>query len=74
MKDRHPPLKVKIKFTSPCVQQNRLSPEALHGIQPVINSLLSQGILKESSPCNTAILPLPKPGTTDEVVCTELES
>ena len=42
-------------------------PEALDRIQPVITSLLSQGILKETtSPCNTPILPLPKPGRTDE--------
>uniref|UniRef100_A0A8C5FFP4 ribonuclease H n=1 Tax=Gadus morhua TaxID=8049 RepID=A0A8C5FFP4_GADMO len=53
--------------TLPCIRQYRLSPEALDGIQPVITSLLSQGILKETtSPCNTPILPLPKPGRTDE--------
>ena len=64
-----PPLKVTLKSdaTLPCIRQYRLSPEALDGIQPVITSLLSQGILKETtSPCNTPILPLPKPGRTDE--------
>ena len=65
-----PSLKVTLKSdaTLTCIRQYRLSPEALDRIQPVITSLLSQDILKETttSPCNTPILPLPKPGRPDE--------
>ena len=65
-----PSLKVTLKSdaTLTCTRQYRLSPEALDRIQPVITSLLSQDILKETttSPCNTPILPLPKPGSPDE--------
>ncbi|CAM5141869.1 unnamed protein product [Natator depressus] len=49
----------------PRKMQYPLPKEAIEGIQPVLQQLLTQGIIKEAtSPCNTPILPVkkPKPG------------
>ncbi|CAM4712260.1 unnamed protein product [Lepidochelys kempii] len=49
----------------PRKMQYPLPKEAIEGIRPVLQQLLTQGIIKEAtSPCNTPILPVkkPKPG------------
>uniref|UniRef100_A0A7N8WJ00 ribonuclease H n=1 Tax=Mastacembelus armatus TaxID=205130 RepID=A0A7N8WJ00_9TELE len=47
----------------PCKKQYTLSPEAVEGIAPVIQSLIDKGAIVEcpQSPCNTPILPVKKP-------------
>uniref|UniRef100_A0AAQ6ITR9 ribonuclease H n=2 Tax=Anabas testudineus TaxID=64144 RepID=A0AAQ6ITR9_ANATE len=47
----------------PCKQQYPLSPEAVEGIAPVIQSLIDKGAIVECphSPCNTPLLPVKKP-------------
>ncbi|XP_032872110.1 zinc finger protein 271-like, partial [Amblyraja radiata] len=50
----------------PAVPQYPLKPEAVAGIQQLVQSLLHQGILVQChSPCNTPIFPVPKPGRSE---------
>lgn len=64
-----PPHKVTLKpnVTMPAIRQYNLPPKAIAGIETVIQSLLDQNVLTQTtSPCNTPILPLPKPNRPDE--------
>lgn len=46
----------------PCVRQYPLKPDALEGIKPVIQDLITAGVIIpcEDSPCNTPIFPVKK--------------
>ena len=67
-----PPHLVTLKANAklPMIRQYSLPPpppKAIAGIEGVIQSLLDQGVLVyTNSPCNTPILPIPKPGRPDE--------
>ncbi|XP_053192727.1 uncharacterized protein LOC128376898 [Scomber japonicus] len=64
-----PPHKVTLKpnVTLPAIRQYNLPHRAITGIETVIQSLLDQNVLVQtSSPCNTPILPIPKPNRPDE--------
>ncbi|XP_053170461.1 uncharacterized protein LOC128354223 [Scomber japonicus] len=64
-----PPHKVTLKpnVTLPAIRQYNLPHRAITGIETVIQSLLDQNVLVQtSSPCNTPILPIPKPNRPAE--------
>ncbi|XP_078090728.1 uncharacterized protein LOC144507477 [Mustelus asterias] len=60
-----PPVEVQVVpgASLPSIPQYPLKPEAEKGITALVESFLQQGILVPcQSPCNTPILPVPKPG------------
>ena len=64
-----PPHKVTLKHDAklPMIRQYHLPHKAISGIAGVIQSLLDQGVLVQTtSPCNTPILPIPKANRPDE--------